>query len=215
MVLVVLLVNHVVAKDLELLDLDPTDLAAIIYRLKYGGSHKKQSIARAVGTSNNNMLKVIDATCGFGTDSLVLAYLNCQVFAIEKNQAIANFFSNRIAAAKQNSFLAPIANNIKLLIGDCLELIPTIIEKYDFFPDVIYLDPMFNHKTSAAPNKFIQVLKKILIDYDNKNLLNNILKFKARRVVVKRPRISAHLDNIKPNFIINGKANRFDVYINL
>lgn len=199
-----------------------TDLccsSSLVHRLKYGGGHKKQAIARAVGTSNNKCLKVIDATCGLGTDAIILAYFNCKVYAIEKHPVIKKLAENRFLKAKENSFLAPVIKNITLFHGDCLEIIPYIIKKILCFPDVIYLDPMFNKQSTAAPNKLIKVVKSILNNKNNNSdleyskLLKFSLKYVARRVVVKRPRTGQYLSETKPNFSLIGKANRFDVYL--
>ena len=88
-------------------------------------------------------------------------------------------------------------------------------------PDVIYLDPMFNQKTNAAPNKFIQTLQYIItnepIPEDNNNtnnLLTSIFNLPAKRIVVKRPRLAPYLENLSANFSLIGKSNRFDVYLN-
>jgi 16S rRNA (guanine1516-N2)-methyltransferase len=200
--------------------LDATCPSSLIYRLKHGGGHKKQAIARAVGTSDKNRLQVIDATCGFGTDAIVLAYLNCHVWAIEKNPTVAQLARDRLLKINNNSFLAPIIKNITLFNGDALQLIPLIIQKNNCLPDVIYLDPMFNKKTSAAPNKLMQILQSIIASDNNHkhgenqdNLLKFSLQHSAKRVVVKRPRVAPYLEDIKPDFSLTGKANRFDVYL--
>ncbi len=207
--------------------LDATCPSSLIYRLKQGGGHKKQAIARAVGTSHNNVLQVIDATCGFGTDAIVLAHLNCKVYAIEKNLTVAKLVKDRLLTAKNNDFLAPIIKNITLFTGNSLQIIPDIVKKHNCLPDVIYLDPMFNRKTYAAPKKLMQILQFIISNeqqqqhhhqnqHDNledQNLLKFSLQYAAKRVVVKRSRIAPYLENIKPNFSLTGKANRFDVYL--
>lgn len=197
---------------------DSISPSSLIYRLKHGGGHKKQAIARAVGTSSQHRLQVIDATCGFGTDAIVLAHLNCKVYAIEKNPTIAKLVQERLLKAKDNDFLAPIVKNITILQGNALQIIPEIIQKNNCLPDVIYLDPMFQTKNNAAPKKFMQILQFIISNEqedisDDQNLLQTTLNYAKKRIVVKRPRIAPHLENIKPNFSLTGKANRFDVYL--
>lgn len=198
---------------------DVLNLNKIAYRLQYGGGHKKQAIARAAGTSYNKELTVVDATCGLGTDTFVLAYLNCKVLAIERNIKIAKLFATRIAAAANNPILAKAARNIVLFTGDSRQIVDEILEKYNITPDVIYLDPMFKHKTSAAPNKLIQNIQQILTkeqepqSIQDDNLLNIMLQTSVKKIIVKRSRMSPYLENIKPNFSIPGKANRFDIYL--
>lgn len=197
------------------------DLAipSLVYRLKYGRGG--EAIAKAIKLKNHQKLtKVIDATAGFGTDSFILANLNCQVYSIERNHKIFSVLQSKILKAKEHDFLAKISKNITLIHGDARLVIPEIIKQYDFTPDVIYLDPMFPLKTkTAAANKQIQLLKSIIQEsiliQDDKDLLKNCLNFAKHRVVVKRPRISSYLEDIKPSFSLIGKANRFDVYVKL
>lgn len=203
-----------------------TSLRPLIYRLKQGSKLGKQAIAKAVGTNSNHRLQVIDATAGLGTDAIILAYLNCQVFAIEHNPLVIELLQNRLLKAKEDSFLSPIIKNITLLTGDAKILIPKIIKEHNFLPDVIYLDPMFpNKKNRAASKKPMQILQNITTNYSSENLIENqeknitsglltiSLNYAKKRIVVKRPRISPYLEELKPNFSLIGKANRFDVYL--
>lgn len=187
---------------------------SLIHRIKYGGGGR-QAIAKAVGIKYNKSLKVIDATAGLGTDTFILASLGCQVYAIERNLIIYNLLKKRLATALENNFLEHFANNITINHGSAINIINSIIKQNIFLPDVIYLDPMFsvNNKT-AAPNKQIQLLKNIINNQvDEPNLLATCLQYNKFRVTVKRPKIAAYLENIKPNFSLLGKANRFDVYL--
>ena len=191
---------------------------SLIYRLKHGGGGK-QAIAKAIKVSSKEPINVIDATAGFGTDSLILASLNCHIYAIERNPTIAKVLQNRLLSAQHNDFLAPLVKNITLIVGDSRTMIPELVKKNQYNPDVIYLDPMFspNKKRTAASNKQMQMLQSIIAngepEYDDLNLLKTCLGYAKKRIVVKRPRISDHLDNIKPNFSLIGKANRFDIYL--
>ncbi len=211
--------------NLDKLNLNYTDYLnfatpSLIYRLKHGGGGK-QAIAKAIKVSRKEPVKVIDATVGFGTDALILASLNCQIYAIEKNPIIAKLLQNRLTNAQNNPFLAPLVKNITLIIGDSRTIIPELVEKNQYIPDVIYLDPMFpTKKKTAASSKQIQLLQTIIANSNlsettcnNLNLLKTCLNYAKKRIVVKRPRISEHLDNIKPNFSLIGKANRFDIYL--
>jgi 16S rRNA (guanine1516-N2)-methyltransferase len=198
---------------------DATSLSSLVYRLKHGGGHRKQAIARAVGTSSKYRLTVIDATCGFGSDAMVLANLNCQVYAIEQNPEIARLLKDRLLLAQQHPILQPIIKDIKLFTGNSIEVIPQLIHQYGFIPDVIYLDPMFNGKSKAAPNKLIQKLRKIITEQpadltdNNDYLLEVSLQHCKKRVVVKRAKHAPYLADLKPSYSLTGKANRFDVYL--
>lgn len=187
---------------------------SLIHRIKYGGGGK-QAIAKAVGIKHNKSLKIIDATAGLGTDTFVLASLNCRVYAIERNIIIYNLLKKRLETALTNNLLANFANNITIHFGSSMGIIADIIKKNIFIPDVIYLDPMFpTNKKTAAPNKQIQLLKNITAEQpDQPNLLVSCLKYNHVRIAVKRPKNAAYLEHIQPNFSLLGKANRFDIYL--
>lgn len=204
------------------------NLSSLVYRLKHGGGYKRQAITKAVGANNNKKLNIIDATCGLGTDAIILAYFNCQVYAIERNPKVYQLLIKRMMQAREDLSLQDSISNIKLFLGNCIEVIPKIIVQYEFIPDVIYLDPMFNQPKKSAPNKFIQILQNILSNKDsnnngtdskdgkdnNDNLLKSILNFPyKKRIVVKRSRLAPYLDNLPPTFSLIGKANRFDIYV--
>lgn len=197
-------------------DINFSDFAnpSLIHRIKYGGGGR-QAIAKAIHSKNKKNLNIIDATAGLGTDTLVLASLNCQVYAIERNIKIADLLKKRLLAAKHHVFLASFIKNITIITGDSRSIIPKIIQHNQFIPDVIYLDPMFpTKKKTAAPNKQIQLLQSIIHEEPcEEELLTICLNYNRSRIVVKRPRISAYLKNIKPNFSLIGKANRFDIYL--
>ena len=199
---------------------DATSLASLVYRLKHGGGHRTQAIARAVGTSNQQKLRVIDATCGFGSDAMVLANLNCQVYAIEQNLEIARLLKDRLLAAQENEFLRQVIKNLHIFTGNAIKVIPQLIQQYNFVPEVIYLDPMFDTKSTAAPNKLIQTLRKIIAEKpesnraaDESELLAVSLQNCQNRLVVKRAKHAPYIADLKPSFSLNGKANRFDVYL--
>ena len=78
--------------------------------------------------------------------------------------------------------------------------------------DVVYLDPMYPHKTkSALVKKEMQVFQSLVgEDADADGLLAPALKLAQKRVVVKRPGYAAPLDHATTCAISNQK-NRFDV----
>jgi 16S rRNA (guanine1516-N2)-methyltransferase len=84
-------------------------------------------------------------------------------------------------------------------------------------PDVVYLDPMFPHrKKSAAVKKEMRLFQQLLgPDQDADLLLAPALNLAKKRVVVKRPAGAPYLAEQKPDIELKGKANRFDVYLNL
>jgi len=81
---------------------------------------------------------------------------------------------------------------------------------------VVYLDPMFPHAGKSAQVKKEMALFRQLVgsDTDADNLLGPALALASHRVVVKRPRIAPDLAEQKPTYRLEGKANRFDIYVN-
>jgi 16S rRNA (guanine1516-N2)-methyltransferase len=81
--------------------------------------------------------------------------------------------------------------------------------------DVIYLDPMFPHRSKAAlAGKEMQVFRQVVGDDDDApQLLRVALSAGACRVVVKRPRKAPSIDGPEPTLRIEGKSSRYDIYV--
>jgi 16S rRNA (guanine1516-N2)-methyltransferase len=82
--------------------------------------------------------------------------------------------------------------------------------------DVVFLDPMFPHSgKNAQVKKSMQYFREMVgKDEDAEELLAPALIAATYRVVVKRPKKSPFLDGQKPTISHEGKANRFDIYVN-
>jgi 16S rRNA (guanine1516-N2)-methyltransferase len=82
-------------------------------------------------------------------------------------------------------------------------------------PDIIYLDPMFpSRDKSASVKKEMVILQNLLEkDLDAATLFTAALACSRRRVVVKRPRLAPALSLQKPNYTLQGKSSRFDIYL--
>ncbi len=104
-----------------------------------------------------------------------------------------------------------IETNITLEVGDARDAMAasTVPE------DVVYLDPMYPHRTkSALVKKEMRRLRNVVGgDDDAHKLLEAALQYAGQRVVVKRPHPSPPLGDMKPDFAITGKKTRFDVYM--
>ena len=81
-------------------------------------------------------------------------------------------------------------------------------------PDVVYVDPMFPlRKKSAKVKKQMQAFHAIVgTDPDADQLLANALIAAKYRVVVKRPTGAGFLAETKPNYSLEGKSTRYDIY---
>jgi 16S rRNA (guanine1516-N2)-methyltransferase len=81
---------------------------------------------------------------------------------------------------------------------------------------VVFLDPMFPpREKSALVKKEMRAFHDVVgADDDADALLAPALALAKHRVVVKRPGYAEFLAGKKPTMSIEGKNNRFDVYVN-
>ncbi len=181
------------------------------HRRQFGGG-KGQDIAKAVGISQYSPT-VIDATAGLGRDSFVLASLGCQVLACERHPVVAALLEDGLRRAMDDPEVSEIAGRIRLHHGSSHQLLDSGMTGFN--PDVIYLDPMFEHdpKQKAAVKKDMQAFRHVVgQDEDTADLLTLALDQARCRVVVKRARKAEPLGGRAPSYSLTGKANRFDVY---
>ncbi|MBU0909374.1 MAG: class I SAM-dependent methyltransferase [Proteobacteria bacterium] len=182
---------------------------ALRYRRQFGGG-RKEALARAVGLKANRCPSVLDATAGLGRDSFILASLGCRVLLVERSAIIAALLEDGLARAARDPELAAIVARMRIIHADCLTL-----NHLAPAPDVIYLDPMYPHRSKSALVKKEMRLVRALVgdDSDACLLLDWALSHQGVRVVVKRPQGAPTLDDRKPAFVINGKNSRFDIYL--
>ena len=167
----------------------------------------KQNLAKAIGIKKNP--QVWDVTAGLAKDAFNIASLGSQVILIERNLIIAELLKQALDNAKQDLTIAPIVNNMRLIVGESKLIMPTIKTK----PDVIYLDPMFpENKNRRKPDREKQFLRAIVIDKSSDDLLLTTCKKYASKVVVKRSVKDGYLSGIKPSGEILGKTTRYDIY---
>jgi 16S rRNA (guanine1516-N2)-methyltransferase len=185
---------------------------ALTWRRNHGGG-TGQAIAKAIGLKSKKNLSVLDATAGTGTDSFVLAALGCQVQMIERHPIVAALLQDALSRAQQMDEVYDITQNMSLHTGSAVEYMKA--QDPDSF-DVVYLDPMFPHSgKNAQVKKSMQYFRDMVgKDEDADDLLEPALNAAKYRVVVKRPRKSPYLMDRKPTLSHEGKANRFDIYVN-
>jgi len=201
-------------KKLGALKVDFAD-GALTWRRNHGGG-TGQAVAKAIGLKHKKRLNVLDATAGTGTDAFVLAALGCNVKMIERHPIVAALLADALHRASLEEDVHEITNNMQLHNGSSIDYMNQQTE--DCF-DVVYLDPMFPKSEKGGKNaqvkKSMQYFRDMVgKDEDADALLAPALKCAKYRVVVKRPRKSPFLDNKKPTLSQEGKANRFDIYVN-
>lgn len=193
--------------------------AGVDYRRAKGGG-RSERIAKAVGLKGQKVPRVLDATAGLGVDAFVLASLGCRVTMLERVPAVSALLQDglarsRLYASENDAGLEAILNRLQLIRRDAIEYLSTLTEADA--PDVVYLDPMFpERRKSAAVKKQMQLFHQLIgPDADADRLFETALSCACERVVVKRPRIAPALTDREPSYVIQGKRNRYDIYLNV
>jgi 16S rRNA (guanine1516-N2)-methyltransferase len=177
------------------------------------GEGAGQPLARAVGLRGGARPSVVDATAGLGRDAFVLADLGCEVRLVERSPLVAELLENALARAEADPETAPVVARMTLVQGDAIALLQDLGRHHP--PAVVYLDPMYPHRSKSALVKKEMRLFRQLVggDEDAPALLSAALACARRRVVVKRPRGAAAIAGPAPTMAISGRNTRYDVYV--
>jgi 16S rRNA (guanine1516-N2)-methyltransferase len=182
------------------------------HRMRYGGG-RGQPLARAVGLKGGASPNVLDVTAGLGRDAFVLATLGCLVIMVERNPIIAALLDNGMQRAADDASVGNIiSERMHLVQANALEYVDQLSGHQQ--PDVIYMDPMYPHRTkSALVKKEMRFFRDIVgEDEDASLLLKKSLQHAQKRVVVKRPRTAKPLPVRSPDTCIESKNTRYDIY---
>jgi len=195
------------------------------------GRRVKQPIAKAIGLKRvqddcGRPPTVIDATAGWGMDSLLLTSLGCHVLAVERHKVLYTLLQDGILRAKTQqpktfanlTLVHADAQTIFHRVGQCnAGLTPDLSHRIPAFgqPDVVYLDPMFPpRRGKGAETKTMRVLRRLVgNDDDASAMFNAALSVPRRRIVVKRPLRAKPITQLEPTVTHNGKSMRYDVYV--
>ncbi len=184
------------------------DFEAMIRRVSDGRlSH--EMLAKAV-KSKETSLRAIDATAGMGEDAFIIAAYGYEVTLCEQNPVIAALLKDAIRRAKKNPAAKDIVGRMHVYEGDSIEL----LSKCELPPDVIYLDPMFPaRQKSGLINKKLQLIQKLEPPCaGEEELFCAAIAAGPKKIVVKRPLKSPNLAGKRPNYVLSGKAIRYDCY---
>ncbi len=189
------------------------DFADEVRRLR-PDSLSRELVVRAARTkraAGAELPLVVDATAGFGQDSLLLAAAGFRVILFERDPVICALLSDALERGARDPRLADAVARMELRCEDSIQALPALTRA----PDVVLLDPMFPARTKSA-----QVKKKFQLIHrlegpacDEEALLRAALAAHPRKVVVKRPAKGPHLAGAKPSYAIAGKAVRYDVIV--
>lgn len=185
---------------------------ALGHRRRFGGG-RGQPLARAAGLKKGANPRVLDVTGGLGRDGFVLACLGCPVTLVERSPVVAALLANALERARHHEELKPVIERVSVIEADALQTLESLCAR--LHPEVIYMDPMYPHRTkSALVKKEMRIFRRLVgDDPDAAALLASARRCVAGRVVVKRPRGAPPLGNGKPAFDISSKNTRFDVYV--
>lgn len=173
------------------------------------GRLQHEMLAKAVKTNKNNP-KAIDATAGMGEDAFIIAAAGYEVTLCEQNPVIAALLKDAIRRGKKNKDLKDIVSRMKVVDGDSVKLLAKGLGDVD----LIYLDPMFpERQKSGLINKKLQLIQKMEPPCSSENeLFEAAINAKPEKIIVKRPLKSPNLADKKPNYVLSGKAIRYDCY---
>ncbi len=179
------------------------------------GLPKNHIFRRALGV-RDTVCKVIDATAGFGQDSVMALTAGCEVVAIERSKEVAAVLRDGVErAGREDVAMRAALKKMKVVVGDSREYLAKL--KAEDAPDVVYLDPMFDKpkKTAKSP-KEMQLLQELLgappSAAEEMELFDLAFRAAKKRVVVKRP-IKAKALKPAPTHSYKGQSVRYDVYV--
>ncbi len=169
---------------------------------------KDGALAHALGRKTRT---VVDATTGWGQDSLHIFRMGYELLCMERSPVMAELLLDGFKRLVELEWMQRLnLQSPRLLIGNAIDLLATLEAQ----PDCIYLDPMFppKRKKSALPKKAMMVLRDLLgDDQDKEQLFASALMAAGKRVVVKSPDYAEPLGG-KPDESFHGKLLRYDVY---
>ena len=176
------------------------------------GIPKSHIFRRALGV-RDGPLKVIDATAGFGQDSVMALCLGCEVIAVEKSNVVMTVLRNGVMRAlREDETVRARFEKLTVVEADA----EVFLSQADP-ADIVYLDPMFEKpKKSAKSPKEMQLLQDLLAPLptaeDIERLFHVAFERSRNRVVVKRA-LKAKALARTPTHSYKGQSIRYDVYV--
>ena len=172
-----------------------------------GPARGRDPLIRSLGKAPGN---VFDMTGGWCMDAVQIARAGFQVIAIEKCRLVYCMVQHALGKLDDQA----LASRISLYCDDSIARLQKTVES----PDIIYLDPMYPHKSgSAASKKNISILRNLVAtgqahnSVADKKMLQAALDTATRRVVVKRPNSAPPILDGKVGEV-RSKLVRFDIY---
>ncbi len=174
------------------------------------------AVPNAMPNDGGTPWRIVDATAGLGRDAFLLGMCGADVTLLERNPVLALLLENALQAfgGTKDSSLP----RLHLIAQDAVPYLRALSGAAR--SQVVYCDPMFPpRKKSAAVSGEMQILHRLVGDTpDTGDLIAAALHAATHRVVVKRPLRAeplraTGLAHIHPNYALEGRASRFDVYL--
>lgn len=187
------------------------DLSENLRRLRPDNLSRELLVKTARIKHSSGELTAVDATAGFGEDSLLLAAAGFHIRLYEYDSVICALLADALHRAALVPELKEAASRMELINADSISAMKAFTER----PDVILLDPMFPaREKSALIKKKFQLLQRLEQPCaDEETMLNAALAAHPRKIVIKRPLKGPFLADRKPDYSIKGKAIRYDCIV--
>ncbi len=186
------------------------DFTRMLPRIK-AGRVSSELLVRAAKIKGADVPTAIDATAGLGEDSLLLSAAGFHVTLYERNPVIYELLKDAMRRAAAVPELSEIITRMELHGEDSV----TAMAGLTVPPDVILLDPMFpERQKSALVKKKLQMIQRLEAPCDDERaLLLTAMLAGPKKLIIKRPPKGPYLAGIKPDHSIEGKAVRFDCFV--
>lgn len=188
------------------------DLSESIRRLRPDNLNRELLVKAAkIKNSIHERPIAIDATAGFGEDSLLLAAAGFEVQLYEYDAVIAALLADALRRAADEPKLKDAVSRMKLINADSTKA----MHELSFTPDVVLLDPMFPaREKSALIKKKFQLLQRLEKPCsDETSLLDAAFAAHPHKIVIKRPIKGPFLADRKADYSIKGKSVRYDCFV--
>ncbi|MDC7279085.1 MULTISPECIES: class I SAM-dependent methyltransferase [Pseudobutyrivibrio] len=187
------------------------DFREMLPRLKQSNLQREMLVKAARIKGQEMPQTLVDATAGFGEDSLILAAAGFQVRLYEFDEIIAVLLQDCMERAAEIPELKAAVGRMELICGDSVEGMKNL----DYTPDIVLLDPMFpaRQKSGLIKKKF-QLIQRLESPCSTENELLEAAEMAGpKRIVIKRPLKGPYLADRKPSYSLEGKAIRYDCMV--
>jgi len=187
------------------------DFREMLPRLKQSNLQRELLVKAARIKGQEMPQTIVDATAGFGEDSLILAAAGFKVQLYEFDEIIATLLKDGLERAGAIPELADAVSRMELICGDSTKALRSL----DYKPDIVLLDPMFPaRQKSALIKKKFQLIQRLESPCSTeRELLDAAFRASPKRIVIKRPLKGPYLADEKPAYSLSGKAIRYDCFV--